>query len=231
MTAFKKLDFLNFMLTRLANFVSSSELRNFGFEPDVGWHHSLTTLANDLYDLYYQVTGTLRKVNTPQERKEEFEEPLSRAEKVAMVERFLSNNFPLRPDEIPIAGLERDSSTTRYILQEEEIVRRAEERILSKLQTQQSLTTNDMAEAFVERDQPPVAPPIDDRYSPGHTPQRYLGSPEPTYSPAYSPVTPEPDAFYTDRETGNGGGLGNVSNVRATEGTVENRPNSAIAGQ
>ena len=241
MTAFQKLDFLNFMLTRLANFVSSSELRSFGFEPPVGWHHTLTHLANELYDLYYQVTGTLRKVNTPQERKEEFEEPLSRAEKVAMVERFLSNNFHLQPDEIPIAGLERDSSTNGYILQEEEIVRRAEARILSKLQTQQSLTANDMAEAFVERDEPQATPQIDDRHSPGHTPQRYWGSPEPTYSP---PDSPEPDAFHeekhndeteptpvrTDRETGNGGGFGNVSNIRATVETAENRPNSAMSG-
>jgi hypothetical protein len=240
MTAFQKLDFLNFMLTRLANFISSSEQRNLGFEPPFDWHHSLKCLADNLYDLYYRVTGTLRKVNTPQERKEEFEPPLSRAEKVAMVERFLNNNFPLQPDEIPIAGLERDSSITGYILQDEEIVRRAEERILSKLQRQQSLTTNDMAETLVGIDKTPVAAQIDERYSPGHTPQRYYGSPEPTYSPADSP---EPDAFseekqngespppmYTDRETGNGGGFGNVSNIRDAERIAEDRPNSAMSG-
>ena len=205
MTVSKKVTFLNLMLTRIANFFHGKDGI---FIPSWDYSGILDNLRRSLYDLYHRVTGTIRKATLPDARGEEDEKPLTRLEVTIMIQRFLSNDFPILPGEVPILGLDNVSGTD-YALQEEELVRRADERNydmhMRNLRNQMSV--NELAKIF------------EPEYSP---------CPEPTYSPC----SPE-------RDTGDGGGEERVlvSNIAGAleelmeAGLVaEHRPTSHASG-
>ena len=178
MSVARKIDFLNLMLTRIANSLPRTD-----FEHRIStwdWDLVLNALRFNLYDLYYRVHETVRMPNLPGERREENQPPLSRLEKVTMVERFLSNNFPVLPDEIPARGLEEDLPQTGFVLEEEELVRRAKERIYNTHQVHQHsyIHVSELANLLVPED---IAPVIE---SPRPRVEESL---EPMYSPASPP--------------------------------------------
>ena len=145
MTIYEQVNFLNLMLTRIANFFYNKEEI---FTPTWTWHSDLDHLRQNLYQLYYRVAGTIRKPSRPDGRGEEREPPLTRLEMVTMVERFLSNEFPILPREIPIQGLE-ENPPDDYVLRDEELVRRAQERIYKMHQQNHRISASELADIFV----------------------------------------------------------------------------------